>query len=130
MEFHEQFKSKRRSFRLLIAALAILLFIHYFTKPVEESLAGVGNVLFIGGLVMIALYSWLVFRCPNCRSSASDLRAAVAQRMQMPGMRGEIDDLTGAPHFAAAGLPFISTTTTLKALSPTFSGRSLDAASH
>ncbi len=69
MEFHEQFKSKRRSFRLLIAALAILLFIHYFTKPVEESLAGVGNVLFIGGLVMIALYSWLVFRCPNCRSS-------------------------------------------------------------
>lgn len=69
MDFREEFKRKKRSFRLLIAALAVLVFIHYFTKQVEESLAGVGDVLFIGGLLMIAFYSLQVFRCPNCRSS-------------------------------------------------------------
>lgn len=52
-----------------MAALAVLVFIHYFTKPVEESLAGVGDVLTIGGLLMIAFYSFQVFRCPNCRAS-------------------------------------------------------------
>ncbi|HEY1267944.1 MAG TPA: hypothetical protein VGH16_11880 [Candidatus Binatia bacterium] len=68
-DFQEQFRRKRRTFRLLMGALAVLIFIHYFTKPVEESLAGVGDVVFIGGLLMIAFYSLLVFRCPNCRSS-------------------------------------------------------------
>ena len=69
MEFQEEFKRKRRSFRLLILALAVLLFVRYFTNPVEPAPAFVADFIFFGGLVMIALYSWLVFRCPRCRAS-------------------------------------------------------------
>jgi drug/metabolite transporter (DMT)-like permease len=66
---HEEFKKKRRTFRRLIAALLVLVFVRFFTTPVEEAPAGVGDVLFIGGLLMIAFYSRLVFRCPSCRAS-------------------------------------------------------------
>ena len=69
MEFQEEFKRKRRSFRLLILALAVLLFVRYFTNPVEPAPAFVVDFIFFGGLVMIALYSWLVFRCPRCRAA-------------------------------------------------------------
>lgn len=69
MEFQEEFKRKRRTFRLLILALAVLVFVHYFTTPVEESPRGVGDALFIGGLLMIAFYSLQVFRCPRCRAT-------------------------------------------------------------
>lgn len=69
MDFREQFKRKRRSFRLLIIALAVLLFVRYFTTPVEPAPDFVADFIFFGGLIMIALYSWLVFRCPRCRAS-------------------------------------------------------------
>ncbi|HKA33575.1 MAG TPA: hypothetical protein VKH64_10205 [Candidatus Binatia bacterium] len=80
MEFQEEFKRKRRSFRLLILALAVLLFVRYFTNPVEESLAGAGDVIFIGGLLMIAFYSLQVFRCPRCRAS-------LPQTFALPGRK-------------------------------------------
>jgi len=68
-DFQEQFRKKRRTFWLLTAALLILICVRYFTTPVEAAPAGADDFIFIGGLAMIALYSWLLFRCPSCRAS-------------------------------------------------------------
>jgi hypothetical protein len=66
---HDEFRKKRKTFRLLIVGILVLVFVRFFTTPIEEAPAGAGDVIFIGGLLMIAFYSRLVFRCPNCRAS-------------------------------------------------------------
>jgi hypothetical protein len=80
-DFHEEFRKKRKSFRLLTAALLVLIVVRYFTKPLEAApFSGADDLIFIGGLVMIAIYSWLVFRCPNCR-------ATLPQTFALPGKK-------------------------------------------
>ena len=66
---HEEFRRRRRTFRLLSVALLALIAIALFTTPTEASPAGVAEFIFVGAIIAIASGLWAVFRCPNCRAS-------------------------------------------------------------
>src|SRR5262249_52882330 len=66
VDLHEDFRRRRRSFRLLVFALLAVGAIALLTTPVEESPAGVAEFIFIGAIIAIASGIWAVFRCPNC----------------------------------------------------------------
>jgi hypothetical protein len=67
-QISEEFKKRRRTFRLLAAALLATIGIALFTTPTEASPAGVAEVIFVGAIIAIASGLWAVFRCPNCRA--------------------------------------------------------------
>jgi hypothetical protein len=79
-KLHDIYRHKRRTFRLLMVGILVLVFVRFFTSPIEEAPAGAADVIFIGGLLMIAFYSRLVFRCPNCRGS-------LPQHFALPGKK-------------------------------------------
>lgn len=64
----EEFKKKRKTVRLLSAALLATVAIALFTSPAEASPAGVAEFIFVGAIIAIASGLWAVFRCPNCHS--------------------------------------------------------------
>jgi hypothetical protein len=66
---HEEFKKKRRTFRVLAFALLAVAAIALFTAPAEESPAGVAEFIFIGAIIAIISGIWAVFRCPNCHTA-------------------------------------------------------------
>jgi len=79
-KLHDIYRHKRRTFRLLMVGILVLVFLRFFTSPIEEAPAGAADVIFIGGLLMIAFYSRLVFRCPACRAS-------LPQHFALPGKK-------------------------------------------
>ena len=68
-QVQEDFKRKRRTFWLLVAAFLAIAVIRLFTEPAEESSVLVEDFIFFGGLIAVAASSWRVFRCPACQAA-------------------------------------------------------------
>jgi|GEM_PF-2149023 len=60
-QIQDEFRSKRRLFRLLVAGLLIFAFI--YGRLAESTI----DVFTLGAVVVLLTAAWSVFRCPSCR---------------------------------------------------------------
>jgi hypothetical protein len=72
-QIQEEFRKKRRNFRLLVVGLLALMFLYGRFVSVEERAAS-GNIFTIGCVILLVAAAWAVFRCPICRASLRQTR--------------------------------------------------------
>jgi len=68
IQIQDEFRKKRRLFRLLVVGLVALMILYGRLTSVEDQ-AATGSVFTLGCVILLAAAAWAVFRCPSCRAS-------------------------------------------------------------
>lgn len=72
-QIQDEFRKKRRLFRLLVVGLVGLMVLYGRLASAEEQ-AAIGNVFTLGCVILLVAAAWAVFRCPSCRASLRQTR--------------------------------------------------------